>query len=459
MAPTPLASSLSTPLLTAFAGAQAHHWPCASNSAPKVFLLFIPGNPGLSSYYVPYLSAVYQNPSLKGRIEILAVSHKGHAPLPPGVSEVFGSNRNLANRTSRGKEVSLRDQIRHKIEAVDAIRKAYPSKRQGATSSDHGLTPTDEEEVKLVLGSHSVGSYMATEVLKARPDSIDGIHCLFPTIAWIARSPNGRKLQLLFQPLAYTLLLSIPLLILSLVPVTLLLPVVSFLTRQSENSARTTIDLLVTKGAVRNALTMASEEMKQILSMREDTREAIERFTRNEEDKGRGKPFRAYFSNGDEDGWVPSWIRSQVEADLDLKKVKLPPGLERRLGKLPRRPSIAQDSPAPSSINGRRTRSYSLSEYRAGHARSIPGLRNAKATRKATGEIVIETTVDDNYETQDEDRPQRVSSPDHLDSSDTRHTATSSVSTIGLPHSFCLDHGEEMAIITSYWLAKDHLGH
>ena len=79
-----IAASLSLPLVTSFAGAQTLWWPSATAARPRVVLLFIPGNPGLSSYYIDFLHSIYTQLSStsseggSGGIEILAMSHRGY---------------------------------------------------------------------------------------------------------------------------------------------------------------------------------------------------------------------------------------------------------------------------------------------------------------------------------------------------------------------------------------------
>ncbi len=218
------------PVHTAFAGSQALWWPCAgitqgpfgappgqlrspargvefadpfsfpapgsasSSSAaasgrPKVVILFIPGNPGVVSFYTQYLSAIYNNHALRGRVEILAVSHRGHASLQHGLMGAgagghpfYGPNESQAQAAARGEGTGLLEQIKLKIAAVDAIRAAYP-KQPGA-----------KDNVKLLLIGHSIGSYIALEVLKARPELVDSVHLLFPTVSQIGQTPNAKRL-------------------------------------------------------------------------------------------------------------------------------------------------------------------------------------------------------------------------------------------------------------------------
>ncbi|EPQ28141.1 uncharacterized protein PFL1_04468 [Pseudozyma flocculosa PF-1] len=517
-------SNLSTPLTTTFAGAHALWWPCTSRGAPKIFLLFVPGNPGLASYYIPFLSTIHQHPALRSRIEILAVSHRGHAPLPKGSHPVWGDNEESMRDAARGYGTTLNDQIRHKIAAVDAIRKRYPSRQHRAGSGDDAGGDDDGDgddggDTQLVLCGHSVGAYICTQILKARPDAVDGLHLLFPTLSWIANTPNGRRLRPLFHPLFYTLLLPLPLLLLSLIPLAFFVPLVRLLTSQPKVAVTSTVDLLRTPGAVRNAIRMAADEMKTIKSLQADVKHAVTTFAAARRSEGeRAKVLRTYWSRGDEDGWAPAWLRSQVEAELSLQRIHLPtelhtnPALSNGRSStnlvasplsesppsspspLPTSPQPLTTTPSSSSSSTltspqqrrrrrgqqrQRTRSFSLSEYRSASA-TMPKLQHAKARRKPTGEIVIETTVPDSDSDSDSDGDsdsggEDARSPDGLQrqgqgqgqrrrsrantglAADVEARATSTICKLGMPHAFCLDHGEPMGEIAAHWLVRDHL--
>lgn len=151
----------------------------------------VPGNPGLSSYYIPFLQTLHSSPALRGKLEILAVSHRGHAPVPPGTHSFFGPNDEAAKAAARGTGTDLDDQIAHKISVLDAVRAIYP-REEDRDQEERG---EGEEDVQVVLCGHSVGAYMSLEVMRARPGQVDGLHLLFPTLSWIGRTPNGTKLQ------------------------------------------------------------------------------------------------------------------------------------------------------------------------------------------------------------------------------------------------------------------------
>lgn len=436
MRPAPsIASSLSLPITTSFAGAQTLWWPSSSSTPPRVVLVFIPGNPGLSSYYIDFLHSIYTSSSTKS-IEILSVSHRGHAPLPSiGSNAVWGDNQANAAHASRGYGCSLRDQVRHKIAVVDAVTRMY-----------------DRRQTKVVLVGHSIGAWMAAEVVKERRASVDGLHLLFPTLAWIGRTPNARKISwALLNPVSMAVL-AVPLLLFSLLPLWVMVWLVRLITGQPRAAALATAELLTTKGAVYNALRMAKEEFATVQGLEPSTVEAISRFTGD----GGGR-VRSYWASEDSDSWAPSWIRTQVESSLALHRVHLPPGL----GLDKTRPRLASVSGTKSHV---RTRSFSVSEYRSSPG-SIPDLRNAKAIRKPNGEIIIEATVHESSSDSEDDLPRGSANDKQTDPAAARGMqyhygrarATSTHCRIGMPHAFCLNHSDDMAKIVSHWIAFDHL--
>ncbi|KAJ7706368.1 hypothetical protein B0H17DRAFT_626612 [Mycena rosella] len=49
------------------------------------------------------------------------------------------------------------------------------------------------------MAGHSVGAWIALQVLKARPSDVSQVFMLCPTLSHIADTPNGRRLQWLFR--------------------------------------------------------------------------------------------------------------------------------------------------------------------------------------------------------------------------------------------------------------------
>jgi alpha-beta hydrolase superfamily lysophospholipase len=98
------------------------------------------------------------------------VSHLGHSSKP------LNTNKQL---------YTLQEQIQHKVDCFDLIRKQYGS------------------DTKVILIGHSVGSFICTEVLKARPNhNIVRLIALFPTLQHIAKTPNGVALSVSKSSLA-----------------------------------------------------------------------------------------------------------------------------------------------------------------------------------------------------------------------------------------------------------------
>ncbi|KAH7910696.1 hypothetical protein BJ138DRAFT_1087080 [Hygrophoropsis aurantiaca] len=151
-----------------------HWWPCRQRKlSPTRVLVFIPGNPGLIEFYPPFLSAIHDKDE-SGRLAILSHSHLNHAPtlaLPKYVPST-GVSSALCG---------LAFQVQNALRIYDAVRSTFDS------------------DIKIILAGHSVGSWIALQVLKARPNPVSGIFLLFPTITDIAKTPNGRKLSWAFS--------------------------------------------------------------------------------------------------------------------------------------------------------------------------------------------------------------------------------------------------------------------
>ncbi|KAJ7596857.1 hypothetical protein C8J56DRAFT_918511 [Mycena floridula] len=129
-------------------------WWSPRESSTELALLFIPGNPGIAEFYCKFLNCLHDTTD----VAILAQSHLSHTSL---ATENF----------------SLECQIQSAIEAFDGLSSIYP---------------------KVVICGHSVGSWIALQVLKARPN-VHAILLVCPTIIDIAKTPNGRVLAPFFN--------------------------------------------------------------------------------------------------------------------------------------------------------------------------------------------------------------------------------------------------------------------
>ncbi|KAI8598640.1 hypothetical protein EDD21DRAFT_434644, partial [Dissophora ornata] len=193
------------------------------------------GNPGLIDYYVPFLQTVHD--TCNGNIDIFGASHLGHSA---------GSHVSDPSRM-----YTLEEQVESKIAIVDRLREMYPV------------------GTRFILAGHSMGSWLALRVLKARPNhGIEHLFELFPTIHRIADTPNGRKLKPLFKPSTRSIaggavstlrfLFSAPAIFQS---------VVGLVTGQQKDMAQVTSQLLLHSSVVKNCLFLAGEEMEAIKIM------------------------------------------------------------------------------------------------------------------------------------------------------------------------------------------------
>ncbi|KAF9311791.1 hypothetical protein BG003_007014 [Podila horticola] len=138
-------------------------WPSRDlDPSTRTVLLMIPGNPGLIDYYTPFLQTVHD--TCQGKIDIFGASHLGHS-----------SGRHV---TDPSRLFTLQEQVDSKIAIFDALTEKFP------------------KGTRFVLAGHSMGSWLALKVLKARPNhGIERVFELFPTIHKIADTPNGRNMK------------------------------------------------------------------------------------------------------------------------------------------------------------------------------------------------------------------------------------------------------------------------
>ncbi|XP_045116892.1 lipid droplet-associated hydrolase-like isoform X2 [Portunus trituberculatus] len=131
--------------------------------APQHLVLFIPGNPGVASYYKRTMEHLYS--LMGGSHSVWAVSHAGHCVNLPSL---WPGNQHIYN---------LEEQIQHKITFLETHIPAG---------------------TKLTLVGHSIGCKIILRLLQHFENhpsiSITQSYLLFPTIERMKVSPNGVKL-------------------------------------------------------------------------------------------------------------------------------------------------------------------------------------------------------------------------------------------------------------------------
>ncbi|KAF7306761.1 SNF2 family DNA-dependent ATPase [Mycena indigotica] len=198
------------------------YYPPISHNEPDTVCLFIPGNPGQLHYYESFFFHLQQRAP---RVAIFAHAHISHTP------------------GYHGKEHSLAAQVQSAIEAFDALQE-------------------DLSSAKIILMGHSVGAWIALQVLKARPQNVSQVQLLFPTITHIARTPNGRRLSWAFRS-------PIPRLVSWLSYLTRPLPISLLFRHWPKTQISVLRSLLNSPPAIYACLSMAHDEMHTIRELDE----------------------------------------------------------------------------------------------------------------------------------------------------------------------------------------------
>jgi len=243
-------------------GVRALHWP--SLGEPRGALLFIPGNPGVCEYYAEFLSHLHA--LLCGRCVILCKGSPGHdetrqAPPPTGRYAWLGRTWTY---------YGVPDQVASQRLALEELRAELPT---GAP---------------IVLAGHSMGAYVATQLLCQHADDVQGMQLLFPTISHIGQAPQARFTRCWMAP---PLLFVVHWLVVCLacLPAYWHYMLVRTLTMQPPAAARTTSEFLRRPGAVVTALRTYADEEALITDITDELRQVLQR---------RKIPMRAYWGRG-----------------------------------------------------------------------------------------------------------------------------------------------------------------
>ncbi|GAB7362198.1 hypothetical protein MBLNU230_g2224t1 [Neophaeotheca triangularis] len=279
----------------------------SSPSIPPRLIYFIPGNPGLIAYYIDFLN--HLDKLLNQRKN--GPTYHIHGKSLPG----FQFQPQPAPGTDKP-PYNLSEVIAKTKTSVLATAKTMQ-----ATQADAN------QPVEVILIGHSIGAYIALEVLnKLKREAlksnstcnITATIALFPTIVDIALSPSGRKLSpfLTLPHFPYLLSLLAKLLTL-LLPTPLLQQLVAKLTSFPPSAAATTTAFLQCPTGVRQALHMAADEMRVV---REDgwgeevwgPGDGV--LAKEVAEVAEGKGARLFFYWGERDHWVSEGTRDGVIA-------------------------------------------------------------------------------------------------------------------------------------------------
>ncbi|OQE21492.1 hypothetical protein PENFLA_c014G01725 [Penicillium flavigenum] len=241
-----------------------------SPSDQKTTIFFISGNPGLIGYYHPFLSLLSK---------YLDEEKEENLPSRPSF-KIYGCSlggfeidERQPSLSSNGIDLDLEDQICF----VQGKLTAVMGDEGNVNGSDNAKGTVDAgTRQKVILIGHSVGAYIAMEILRryreAKPESafdIIGGAMLFPTVKDIAASPSGQKLTTLLSiiPRLAVVVSLFARLFTFLLPASLLRSVVRLVMNDPPvHALDTTCAFLKSRGGVRQALHMAADEMRTITS-------------------------------------------------------------------------------------------------------------------------------------------------------------------------------------------------
>jgi len=256
---------------------RAKFWP--SKKHCETYLLFIPGtqlpdkkrlrigNPGVISYYDEFLTSLHDD---SPNTTILGVSLAGH--------EEYEVNPPL----------SLQQEIHSKLRIVDTIFQSSP------------FTSLAGDKPRFIVMGHSVGAYISFEILKQRPQQVDNLFLLFPTLSALSEgSTFGRFASVVTQvPYASVIAALITFIFRLIFPIPLLALWLRLGHSLTGTSLSVTLAKLFNPASVRSFSYLARHEFRDIRELDVDS---LTKYA---------KRITAYYAV--QDGWVPNTERERI---------------------------------------------------------------------------------------------------------------------------------------------------
>ncbi|XP_072951014.1 uncharacterized protein [Typha angustifolia] len=200
-----------------------------NSKEPLLHVLFIPGNPGIVSFYRDFVEALYEE--LEGRASITAIGHISHG------------EKDLEN----GRLFSLDEQIDHKVNFIEQEFQNY--------------------ERPLVLVGHSIGSYMCLEILKRLQQQVIFCIGLYPFLTVNKDSLKQSMIGMLARSSILSAAASSFIALLGSLPTSVLTSIVrrSLGPSWSVTAVDATCSHLLQYHTMRNVLFMAMTEFRKLL--------------------------------------------------------------------------------------------------------------------------------------------------------------------------------------------------
>ncbi|KAJ5417138.1 uncharacterized protein N7487_000688 [Penicillium crustosum] len=274
-----------------------------SPSDQKTTIFFISGNPGLIGYYHPFLSLLAKH---------LDEPKEEYLTSLPSF-QIYGCSLSGFEIDELHSSPSPNNAVDLDLEGQICFAQGKLATLMGDESNGNGKGTRQ----KVILIGHSVGAYIAMEILRRHretsPEStfdIVGGAMLFPTVKDIAASPSGQKLTTLLSiiPRLAVVVSFFARLLTFLLPASLLRSVVRLVMGDPPvHALDATCAFLKSRGGVRQALHMAADEMRTITSDKwsDDVWGAA---------SAREPIAKLFFYFGRNDHWVADQTRDEIVA-------------------------------------------------------------------------------------------------------------------------------------------------
>ncbi|KAL4806118.1 hypothetical protein BDV18DRAFT_138730 [Aspergillus unguis] len=310
-----------------------------SPSSPKtqpITIYLISGNPGLISYYHVFVSLLSKKLQLISTSQDQTFNIVGHSLAGFELEQTSASaSKHESQKGGSEKEHyhDLEDQIQFaqgRLEGHMRSSDQYPA----GPGHDSSTRP------KVILIGHSVGTYIAMEILrryreeqinsnssaeseyekeKASFDIIGGI-MLFPTVMDIAKSPSGQKLTFLLRliPQLALVVSFLARILTTLLPDPLLKALVRFVMQfPPETAVESTTSFLKSRRGVRQALHLGADEMRTITS--DKWSDDVWGVSTSSPPSAGAQQTQLFFYFGRNDHWVAEQTRDEIVAARGAK--------------------------------------------------------------------------------------------------------------------------------------------
>ena len=299
----------------------------------RSLIFFIPGNPGLVDYYIPYLSTLRnllnETETRTGYTRLFDIYGQNLIGFADADHDhPFGSTGSTAGPAPTA-PFSLEDQIRHFYDRVVHLNSSPILE----SNNESNTSPYDE----VIIMGHSVGAYISLEVChrhhlflkdqektnvstssasQRRSLNLKAGILLFPAVSHLAKSSNGQKLNMIRQtPFLDRHAHHIAKRFVDLFPSFILEGIVRRVLGFSPHGAAVTTRFLTSRDGIWQAIHLGKDELGTITEEKwaEEMWEAADEVNDDEVDK-------FYFYFGEKDHWVADESRDEFIAARQAKK-------------------------------------------------------------------------------------------------------------------------------------------